>query len=169
MKLIDGKKISQEIKDEVKEECRLLKEEGYTGCLAVIKVGEDPASAIYVRNKKIACEYVGFDSRSYDLPEETSQEALLSLIESLNKESDVDGILVQLPLPSQIDENAVICAIDPDKDVDGFHPVSVGRMVIGEEGFEPCTPAGIIQLLKRSGVEIEGKNCVVIGRSNIVG
>ena len=135
----------------------------------MIQVGEDPASSIYVRNKKKACAYVGVRSESYELPRETTQEALLALIEELNGRADIQGILVQLPLPSHIDEDAVIRAIAPEKDVDGFHPESVGRMCIGEQGYLPCTPAGIIQLLKRSGVSIEGKECVVVGRSNIVG
>ncbi len=167
--IIDGKKISQEIKDELKEKVAALKAKGKTGALAVIQVGEDPASSVYVRNKKNACAYIGIDSLAYELPETTAEEELLKLIEELNQKEDVKGILVQLPLPGHIDEDKVIQAISPKKDVDGFHPQSVGAMTIGEKGFLSCTPAGIIQLLKRSGVEIEGKNCVVIGRSNIVG
>lgn len=168
-KLIDGKKISQEIKDELKEKVATLKAEGKTGALAVIQVGEDPASSVYVRNKKNACAYIGIESLAYELPESTTEEELLKLIEELNEKEEVRGILVQLPLPSHICEDKVIQAISPEKDVDGFHPQSVGAMTIGEKGFLSCTPAGIIQLLKRSGVEIEGKHCVVIGRSNIVG
>ncbi len=168
-KIIDGKQISQEIKNEVKEEVAKLKEAGKEVCLAVILVGADPASAVYVRNKKRACEYTGIRSLSYELPEETTEEELLALIEKLNQDKKVHGILVQLPLPKQIDENKVIAAISKDKDVDGFHPENVGAMVTGTLGFLPCTPAGIIELLKRSEVEIAGKNCVVVGRSNIVG
>lgn len=168
-KLIDGKKISQEIKDELQEKVAALKAEGKTGALAVIQVGEDPASSVYVRNKKNACAYIGIESLAYELPESTTEEELLKLIEELNKKEEVKGILVQLPLPAHICEDKVIQAISPKKDIDGFHPQSVGAMTIGEKGFLSCTPAGIIQLLKRSGVEIEGKHCVVIGRSNIVG
>lgn len=167
--IIDGKKISAEIKDEVKEEVAALKEEGKEIALAVIQVGADPASSVYVRNKKRACEYTGIESVSYELPESTTQEELLDIVRKCNEDSKINGILVQLPLPSHIDEDEILLAIDPKKDVDGFHPVSVGNMVIGEDGFLPCTPAGVIQLLKRSGVEIEGKECVVLGRSNIVG
>lgn len=167
--IIDGKKISAEIKDEVREEVAALKEEGKEIALAVIQVGADPASSVYVRNKKRACEYTGIESVSYELPESTTQEELLDIIRKCNKDSKINGILVQLPLPDHMDEDEVLLAIDPKKDVDGFHPVSVGNMVIGEDGFLPCTPAGVIQLLKRSGVEIEGKECVVLGRSNIVG
>lgn len=168
-KLIDGKKISQEIKDELKEKVATLKKAGKTGALAVIQVGEDPASSVYVRNKKNACAYIGIDSLAYELPESTTEEKLLKLIDELNQKEKVKGILVQLPLPAHICEDKVIQAISPKKDVDGFHPQSVGAMTIGEKGFLSCTPAGIIQLLKRSDVEIEGKHCVVIGRSNIVG
>ena len=167
--IIDGKQISAQIKEELREEAVAYKARGIEAALAVIQVGEDPASSIYVRNKKKACAYVGVRSESYELPRETPQEALLALIEELNGRADIQGILVQLPLPSHIDEDAVIRAIAPEKDVDGFHPESVGRMCIGEQGYLPCTPAGIIQLLKRSGVSIEGKECVVVGRSNIVG
>ena len=169
MQIIDGKKISQEIKDEVKEEVAQLKAEGKDIALAVIQVGADPASSVYVRNKKRACEYVGIESVSYELPEETTQEELMAIVDKCNKDPKINGILVQLPLPKHLDEDEVLLAIDPKKDVDGFHPVSVGNMVIGEKGFLPCTPAGVIQLLKRSGVEIDGKECVVVGRSNIVG
>lgn len=166
---IDGKKISAEIKDELKEKVAALKQEGVEITLAVIQVGEDPASTVYVGNKKKACEYVGIRSLAYELPEETTQEELLSLVRDLNERDDVDGILVQLPLPKHIDEDMVIRTISPDKDVDGFHPESVGRLSIGEKGFVSCTPAGVIQLLKRSGIQIDGKECVVVGRSNIVG
>ena len=167
--IIDGKLISTMIKDECRERAAAYKEQGKDICLAVIQVGHDPASSVYVNNKKKACAYIGIKSLSYELPEETTQEKLLALIEELNGRSDVNGILVQLPLPAGIDENAVIKAIDPKKDVDGFHPQSVGALCIGQPGFVSCTPAGIIELLKRSNVEICGKNCVVIGRSNIVG
>lgn len=167
--IIDGKAISQQIKDELKEKAAQLKAEGTEVTLAVIQVGADPASCVYVRNKKKGCEYIGINSLSYELPEETTQEELLALIGELNERKDVNGILVQLPLPGHIDEDTVIRAIDPLKDVDGFHPQSVGALSIGQPGFVSCTPAGIIQLLKRSGIEIAGKECVVLGRSNIVG
>ena len=167
--IIDGKAISTQIKDEVKEKVAALKTQGKSVCLAVIQVGADPASSVYVGNKKKACAYVGIESLAFELPEETTQEELLSLIRDLNQKNEVNGILVQLPLPAHIDEDAVIRAIDPRKDVDGFHPQSVGALCIGQPGFVSCTPAGIIELLKRSGVEIAGKECVVIGRSNIVG
>lgn len=167
--IIDGKAISAQIKDEVKERVAALASQGKKVCLAVIQVGNDPASSVYVGNKKKACAYVGIESLAYELAEETTQEELLDLIRELNAREDVNGILVQLPLPKQIDEDAVIRAIDPKKDVDGFHPQSVGALCIGQPGFVSCTPAGIIQLLKRSGIEISGKECVVIGRSNIVG
>lgn len=166
--IIDGKKISAEIKDELKQEVAAMKAEGKEIALAVIQVGEDPASSVYVRNKKKACEYIGITSVSYEIPEDSTQQELLDLVEKCNKDPKINGI-VQLPLPPHMDEDAVIHAIDPKKDVDGFHPVSVGNMVIGNDGFLPCTPAGIIELLKRSGVEIGGKECVVVGRSNIVG
>ena len=167
--IIDGKRISQEIKDELKEEVAALKAQGIEGSLAVVQVGEDPASSVYVKNKKKACEYIGIHSLSYELPEETTEEELLDLIASLNENDAVNGILVQFPVPKHIDADKIIRAISPEKDVDGFHPMNVGRLVIGEKGFVSCTPAGIIQLLKRSGIEIAGKNCVIIGRSNIVG
>src|SRR5699024_9209620 len=154
---------------ELKIEVQKLKEQGTGICLAVVQVGEDPASTVYVNNKKKACAYIGIESRAYELPETTSEEELVSLVEELNQDDSVNGILVQLPLPVHIDEDRIIRTISPDKDVDGFHPVSVGRLWIGEKGFLSCTPAGIIQLLKRSGITIEGKECVVIGRSNIVG
>ena len=168
-KLIDGKEISKNIKDELKEKVATLKKEGRECTLAVIQVGADPASSVYVRNKKRACEYVGIRSLSYELPEKTTQEELLALIDKLNKDDSVHGILCQLPLPGHIDEDLVIESISPKKDVDGFSPVSVGSLVIGRKGFVSCTPAGIIELLKRSNIEISGKHCVVIGRSNIVG
>lgn len=167
--IIDGKAISSQIKDELKEKVAIMKRKGIDICLAVIQVGDDAASSVYVGNKKKACAYIGIESLSYELPESTTQEELLKLIEDLNGRNDVNGILVQLPLPEHIDENAVIHAIDPGKDVDGFHPQNVGALCIGQKGFVSCTPAGIIQLLKRSGIEIAGKECVVIGRSNIVG
>lgn len=168
-KLIDGKKISGEIKDELKEKVAQLKEKGVEVTLAVIQVGNDPASTVYVGNKKKACAYIGINSLAYELPEETTQEELLNLVRQLNDREDVNGILVQLPLPAHIDEDTVIRTIAPEKDVDGFHPQSVGLLSIGQKGFVSCTPAGIIQLLKRSGIEIDGKECVVVGRSNIVG
>ena len=167
--IIDGKKISQEIKDELREQVAEQKKLGKEAALAVIQVGTDPASSVYVNNKKKACAYIGIGSLSYELPEETTEEELLALVEKLNGDASVNGILVQLPLPTQIDADKVIRAIAPEKDVDGFHPENVGKLVIGEPGFVSCTPAGIIQLLKRSGIEIEGKECVVVGRSNIVG
>lgn len=167
--IIDGKAVSAMIKKELKGKVKELKEQGISICLAVIQVGNDPASSVYVGNKKKACAYIGIDSLAYELPEETTQEELLSLVRELNRKEEVNGILVQLPLPGHIDEDAVIRAIDPKKDVDGFHPQSVGALCIGQPGFVSCTPAGIIQLLKRSGIEIAGKECVVVGRSNIVG
>lgn len=168
-KIIDGKAISAQIKEELKQKVSEMKQNGVNICLAVIQVGDDPASSVYVGNKKKACGYIGIESLSYELPESTTQEELLKLIEDLNGRKSVNGILVQLPLPKHIDENAVIHAIDPEKDVDGFHPQNVGALCIGQKGFVSCTPAGIIQLLKRSGIEIAGKECVIIGRSNIVG
>ena len=167
--IIDGKKISAQIKEEVKQEAERLLKEGVTVTLAVIQVGQDKASSVYVGNKKKACEYVGFRSLSYELPEETTMQELLDLVGELNGRMDVDGILVQLPLPAHISEEKVIQAISPDKDVDGFHVQNAGRLAVGIEGFVSCTPAGIIELLKRSGIEICGKECVVVGRSNIVG
>ena len=169
MELIDGKKISAEIKDECKQKALKLIESGKEPCLAVILVGNDPASSIYVNNKKKACEYCNIKSLSYELPEETTEKELLDLIEKLNNDVSVDGILVQLPLPKHIDEDKVIAAIDPLKDVDGFHVKNVGSLCIGKPVLVSCTPAGVIELLKRSNVEISGKRCVVIGRSNIVG
>ena len=168
-KIIDGKAISKAIKDEVKQQVEEWKQQGITVTLAVIQVGSNQASTVYVNNKKKACEYTGIRSLSYELPEETTQEELLSLVRELNDREDVNGILVQLPLPAHMDEDEVIRTISPKKDVDGFHPQSVGALCIGQPGFVSCTPAGIIELLKRSGVEIAGRECVVIGRSNIVG
>jgi len=168
-KLIDGKAISAQIKDEVKEAVSKLKESGVTVSLAVIQVGADPASSVYVKNKKKACEYCGINSLSYELPESTKEEELLDLIRELNDRSDCNGILVQLPLPSHINEERILDEISPLKDVDGFHPMNVGALSIGKKGFVSCTPAGVIELIKRSGYEIAGKECVVIGRSNIVG
>lgn len=167
--IIDGKAISMQIKNELKEKAKALKEKGTEVTLAVIQVGNNPASSVYVNNKKKGCEYIGIGSLSYELPEETTQEKLLYLIQELNERADVNGILVQLPLPGHIEEEKVIQAIAPEKDVDGFHPQSVGALCIGQPGFVSCTPAGIIQLLKRSGIELAGKECVILGRSNIVG
>ena len=167
--IIDGKLISKQIKDELKEKVATLKSEGKEICLAVIQVGNDPASTVYVGNKKKACEYIGIKSLAYEVPEETTEEELLGIIDKLNKDDSVHGILVQLPVPKHINEEKIINAISPSKDVDGFHPASVGALSIGQKGFVSCTPAGVIQLLKRSNIEISGKECVVIGRSNIVG
>ncbi len=167
--IIDGKKISQEIKDELKEKVAAMHAQGQEVTLAVILVGQDPASCVYVRNKKRACEYIGIRSLSYELAEDTSEEEVLALIDKLNVDKDVNGILVQLPLPKHMDEDKITRAIDPLKDVDGFHPQNVGALSIGLPGFVSCTPAGIIQLLKRSHIDMEGKHCVIVGRSNIVG
>lgn len=167
--IIDGKKISGEIKEELKNKVAALSAAGKEVTLAVIQVGADPASSVYVGNKKKACEYIGIRSLAFELPEETTEEELIQLVNDLNHREDVNGILVQLPLPKHIDEDLVIQTISPEKDVDGFHPQSVGRLSIGQKGFVSCTPAGIIQLLKRSNIKIEGKECVIIGRSNIVG
>lgn len=166
---IDGKAISLEIKGELKIEVAKLKEKGIEISLAVIQLGTDPASGVYVTNKKKACEFIGIHSISYELPEDTSEEEVLQLVQKLNQQEEIHGILVQLPLPSHIEEDKIIRAIDPSKDVDGFHPYSVGSLCIGQAGYISCTPAGIIQLLKRSQIDITGKECVVIGRSNIVG
>lgn len=167
--IIDGKKISQEIKDELKEKVAAMHAQGQEVTLAVILVGQDPASCVYVRNKKRACEYIGICSLSYELAEDTSEEEVLALIDKLNVDKDVNGILVQLPLPKHMDEDKITRSIDPLKDVDGFHPQNVGALSIGLPGFVSCTPAGIIQLLKRSHIDMEGKHCVIVGRSNIVG
>ena len=168
-KIIDGKQISLDIKNELKEKVAKYKEQEIEITLAVVKVGNDPASAVYVRNKEKACEYVGINSKTLALPEETTEEELLNVVKELNEDKNVNGILVQLPLPKHIDESKVLLTIDSTKDVDGFHPVNVGKMVIGEDTFLPCTPAGIIEMIKRADIDIEGKECVVIGRSNIVG
>lgn len=165
-KIIDGKAISAQIRAEIRAE---IESGTVKPGLAVILVGDDPASAVYVRNKKRACEEVGIYSESYELPASTTQEELLKLIDKLNKKDDIHGILVQLPLPRQIDENAVILAIDPAKDVDAFHPYNVGRIMTGDYAYLPCTPAGVMMLLERSGISVSGKKCVVVGRSNIVG
>lgn len=168
-KIIDGKQISLDIKNELKEKVAKYKEQGIEITLAVVKVGNDPASAVYVRNKEKACEYVGINSKTLALPEETTEEELLNVVKKLNEDKNVNGILVQLPLPKHIDESKVLLTIDSTKDVDGFHPVNVGKMVIGEDTFLPCTPAGIIEMIKRTDIDIEGNGSVVIGRSNIVG
>ena len=168
-KIIDGKAIAQQIREEIRDEVAALRENGTQITLAVVLVGEDPASKVYVRNKKKACEFAGIISREILLPEDTTQEALLDTVKQLNEDPSVNGILVQLPLPRGLDSDAVIRAITPDKDVDGFHPQSVGALSIGLPGFVSCTPAGIIELLHRSGIDAEGKECVIVGRSNIVG
>lgn len=168
-KIINGKEIAAQIKEELKLKVDEFKKNNNTITLAVIQVGTDPASSVYVGNKKKACAYVGIESLSYELREETTQEEILNIIKELNDRKDVNGILVQLPLPKHINEDLVIQSIDPKKDVDGFHPQSVGALSIGQKGFISCTPAGIIELLKRSNIEVEGKECVIIGRSNIVG
>lgn len=168
-KLLMGKEVSARIKSELKEEVEKLKAEGINPGLAVIIVGEDPASQVYVKNKEKACEECGIYSEKYALPENTAQEELLSLIDELNKKSSISGILVQLPLPKHIDEKTVINAIDPKKDVDAFHPVNVGKIMVGDYDFVPCTPAGVMELIKESGIDVSGKECVVVGRSNIVG
>ena len=168
-KIIDGKQISSQIKEELRDRVSALRSRGVEITLAVIIVGEDPASKVYVNNKKKACEFSGIRSLSYELPETTTEEELLQLIQDLNGRTDVNGILVQLPVPKHIDEQKIIHAIDPKKDVDGFHTQNVGSLCVGQKGFVSCTPAGIIQLLKRSDISIAGKECVVIGRSNIVG
>jgi len=168
-KLISGKEVSLKVKNQVAEETAELKKQGITPGLAVIIVGNDPASRVYVNSKKKACAEVGFNSYEYALPEETTQEELLELVEKLNNDNNVNGILCQLPLPKHIEENAIINAIKAEKDVDAFHPFNVGKIMIGEYAFLPCTPAGVMELIDSTGVEISGKSCVVIGRSNIVG
>lgn len=168
-KIIDGKKVSLKVKDEVKEATAKLKEKGITPTLAVIIVGNDPASRVYVNNKKKACEYVGFCSEEYSLDESVSQDELLHLIEKLNCDSETDGILCQLPLPGHIDENAVMNAISSEKDVDAFTPANVGKIMTGEYDMLPCTPAGIMELIASTGISAQGKHAVVVGRSNIVG
>lgn len=168
-KIIDGKMISAQIKDEVKKEAMDLASRGIEPCLAVVQIGDNPASSIYVRNKHRACQACGIRSLVFRLPEDCSQEDVLAQVGDLNSRQDVDGILIQLPLPGHLDRDVIINAIDPAKDVDGFLPENLGRLVIGEEGFLPCTPAGILELLHRSNIAIEGKHCLVLGRSNIVG
>lgn len=169
-KLINGKEVSASVKLRVKNQTEeLIEQSGITPGLAVVIVGNDPASRVYVNSKKKACAEVGFNSYEYALPEDTTQQELLELVEKLNNDSKVNGILCQLPLPKQIDENAIINAIRPEKDVDAFHPFNVGKIMIGEFAFLPCTPAGVMELIDSTGVEVSGKNCVVIGRSNIVG
>ena len=169
LKLIDGKQLAQKRREEIKQAVEELKTQGITPGLAVILVGEDPASQVYVRNKEKACHEVGFYSEVHRLPEDTSQEDLLNLIERLNNDEKIHGLLVQLPVPKHIDEKAVIHAISPKKDVDGFLPENLGSLLIGEPAFEPCTPKGCIDLIKESGIDITGKKAVVVGRSNIVG
>ncbi len=168
-KIIDGKQIAAEIRQELKSKVAELKTKGVTPGIAVVLVGDDPASKSYVTAKEKACEETGIYSDDNRLPAEASQRQILALIDKLNKDPKIHGILVQLPLPKHIDENAVLLAIEPAKDVDGFHPVSVGKMVVGQETFLPCTPHGVIQLLLRSGVKLDGAEVVVVGRSNIVG
>ena len=168
-KIIDGKKIAEEMQDEMVEEVKQLLAEGITPGLSVVLVGEDPASQVYVRNKTRTCKKLGIKSDQYNLEATATEQELLDVVEKLNNDPTVHGILVQMPLPKGIDENKVINAISPEKDVDGFHPVSVGKMVVGEPGFLPCTPHGCQVLLRRSGVDTAGKHVVVVGRSNIVG
>ncbi len=168
--LIDGKQISAQVKDRVRDEAQAIFEKhGIKAGLAVVIVGNDPASRVYVNNKKKACEAVGFQSFEYALPEETTQEELLELVDTLNNDPKVNGILVQLPVPKHIDDKAIINAISPAKDVDAFHPENVGQIMIGDYKFLPCTPAGVMELIDATGIEVSGKKCVVIGRSNIVG
>lgn len=168
-KIIDGKAVSAKVKEQVRKEAEVLKDQGIEIGLAVVIVGNNSASRVYVNNKKKACEEVGFNSYEYALPEETTESELLELVEKLNSDDKVNGILVQLPLPKQINENAIINAIRPDKDVDAFHPENVGHIMIGDFSFLPCTPAGVMELIAETGVDVCGKSCVVIGRSNIVG
>lgn len=166
---IDGKEVSAAVRESIKNEVSVLKEQGITPGLAVIIVGSDPASRVYVNNKKKGCEQVGMSSFEYALPEETTTEELLALIEKLNNDADVHGILCQLPVPKHIDEEKVLNAISPDKDVDAFHPVNCGKVMTGDYRFAPCTPAGMVEMLKHYNIDIAGKHCVIIGRSNIVG
>ncbi len=168
-KIIDGKAVSAKVKEQVRKEAETLREKGIEIGLAVVIVGDNPASRVYVNNKKKACAEVGFNSYEYALPEETTEAELLELVEKLNSDGKVNGILVQLPLPKHINENAIINAIRPDKDVDAFHPENVGHIMIGDFSFLPCTPAGVMELIAETGVDVCSKNCVVIGRSNIVG
>ena len=168
--IIDGKTISQAVRAEIAEDTRRYTEKtGITPGLAVVIVGTDPASQVYVRNKRRACAEVGFYSEGYELPEDTTQDELEALVDKLNSDDRIHGILVQLPLPKHLDSEKILLRIDPSKDVDAFHPYNVGRIMIGNYSFLPCTPAGIMELLTRSGVTVEGKECVVVGRSNIVG
>lgn len=170
MQIIDGKKVSAQVKEEVRKQTLELKEmHGIIPGLAVVIVGDDPASRVYVNNKKKACEVVGFKSEEYALPASTTQEELLELVNTLNNKSDINGILVQLPLPEHLDDKAVIEAINPQKDVDAFHAVNVGKIMLGEYDFLPCTPSGVMEMLHAYDIPVSGKNCVVIGRSNIVG
>lgn len=168
-KIIDGKAVSAQVKEKIRVETEQLKEKGIEVGLAVVIVGDDPASKVYVRNKKLACEAVGFNSYEYALPAETTEEELLDLIKKLNADEKINGILVQLPLPAHLDDKVIINNILPEKDVDAFHPVNVGKIMIGDYSFLPCTPAGVMELIRSTGTEIAGKECVVIGRSNIVG
>ena len=168
-KILDGKAVSQRIKEKLAKEVAELKEKGINPGLAVIIVGDDPASRVYVNNKKKACEQIGVYSEEYALPQETTQEELLNLIQKLNNDKKINGILVQLPVPKHINEETIINAIDPKKDVDAFHPVNVGKIMVGNFDFVPCTPAGVMELIAESGIDVEGKECVVVGRSNIVG
>lgn len=168
-KIISGKEVSLAVKERVAEEVKTLKADGIEPCLAVILVGEDPASKVYVNNKKKACEFCGIRSLEYVLPESTAQDELVGLIEKLNNDSSVNGILCQLPLPKHIDEKTVLNLVKPEKDVDAFHPENVGHIMIGDFNFLPCTPAGIMEMLKSENISLEGKHCVIIGRSNIVG
>lgn len=167
--IIDGKAVSAQVKERIRVETEQLKAKGIEVGLAVVIVGDDPASKVYVRNKKKACETVGFNSYEYALPADTTEQELLDLINKLNKDEKVNGILVQLPLPSHLDDKVIINNIVPEKDVDAFHPVNVGKIMIGDYSFLPCTPAGVMELIASTGTEIAGKECVVIGRSNIVG
>ena len=167
--IIDGKAVSARVKEEIRQEVEALKAKGVEIGLAVVIVGDDPASQVYVKNKEKACETVGFNSFKYALPAETTEEELLALVDKLNNDDKVDGILVQLPLPKHLDDKIIINNIRPDKDVDAFHPVNVGKIMIGDYSFLPCTPAGVMELIKSTGTEVAGKECVVIGRSNIVG
>lgn len=169
MNIIDGKAVSKKVKEDVKAECEQLKAKGITPGLAVIIVGEDPASQVYVHNKEVACEACGFHSVKYALPAETTQEELNALIDELNEDNSINGILCQLPLPKHLDDKEVINRINPIKDVDAFHPVNVGAIMIGDYNYLPCTPAGVMELIHSTGVDVSGKKAVVIGRSNIVG
>lgn len=169
MNIIDGKAVSKKVKEDVKAECEQLKTKGVTPGLAVIIVGDDPASQVYVHNKEVACEACGFYSVKYALPAETTQDELNALVDKLNKDDKINGILCQLPLPSHLDDKEVINRIDPLKDVDAFHPVNVGAIMIGDYNYLPCTPAGVMELIHSTGVDVSGKKAVVMGRSNIVG